>query len=132
MHFHLPDPRPVIDELLDATVLLSYTDVGPAVRRRLFDSEDLDARSLRDRVVVVTGATSGLGRAAAQRMAKMGASLRLLVRDRGRGAQAREVIMTHAPGADVHVYVADLSDLASVGNVVDEISIARHAGGRPS
>jgi dehydrogenase/reductase SDR family protein 12 len=121
MHFHLPDPRPALDELLDATVVFSYTDVGPVVRRRLFHWEDLDARSLKGGILVVTGATSGLGLAAAQRMAAMGASLRLLVRDPGRGARAKAAILTHAPRADVDLFAADLGDLASVRAVVDEI-----------
>jgi hypothetical protein len=79
---------PAIDCFLEATVVLSFTDIGPMVRRRLFDWQDLDALRMDGRVVLITGGSSGLGRATAERLARMGAAVRLLVRDPAKGARA--------------------------------------------
>jgi NAD(P)-dependent dehydrogenase (short-subunit alcohol dehydrogenase family) len=116
MHDDTPH-RPLaglIDAALEATVVLSFSDVGAMVRRRLFDWQDLDRLHMDGRVVLVTGASSGLGRAAALRLAKMGSALRLLVRDRAKGEHVREEIHASAPAANVEIYTADLSDLGSV------------------
>ncbi len=105
---------PVIDGLLEATVVLSFTDIGPMVRRRLFGWQDLNTLRMDGRVVLITGGSSGLGRATADRLARMGAAVRLLVRDRAKGERVRETLRQAMPTADVAIYTADLSDLGSV------------------
>jgi hypothetical protein len=113
--------RRLIDNLIEATVVLSFTDLGPMIRARLFDWEDLDRLDLAGRVIAITGANSGLGLGAAHRLGRMGAALRLLVRDEARGRRARESIRRAAPDADVVVYQVDLSDLASVRRTVEAL-----------
>jgi len=85
----------------------------------MFDWEDLDRLRMDDRVVLITGASSGLGLAAARQMARMGAALRLVVRDAAKGERARADVLDGAPGADVAVYLADMSDLRSVRALVE-------------
>jgi dehydrogenase/reductase SDR family protein 12 len=113
----------VIDSLLEATVLGSYTRVGCALRRRIDRWEDLDARSLSGQVVLVTGATTGLGRAAATRLGSMGARVRIVGRDGARTEEAARAI-SELTGAEVAVHVADMSDVEAVRRIVDEVRAA--------
>ena len=117
----LPDPRQLADGLLELSVIGSFTKVGYEARRRLFDWEDLTARRLDGTVVLVTGATSGLGLEAATTLARMGASLRLLGRSGDKAEAARAAIVAEAGNDDVGVYLADLGDLEATRRVAAEI-----------
>jgi len=66
------------------------------------------------KVVLVTGATSGLGLAAATRLSGLGASIRFLARDQGRAEAAAASMVGTSGNSDVRFGIADLSDLASV------------------
>ena len=63
------------------------------------------------KLCVITGATSGIGLVAAERLAEKGAQLVLVGRDPGRGEAAIARIRRRAPQADVRVHYADLSRL---------------------
>jgi NAD(P)-dependent dehydrogenase (short-subunit alcohol dehydrogenase family) len=111
----------LVDASLEATVVASFTDIGINVRRHLGAWEDLDAIDATGRVVLITGATSGLGLATARRLARMGASVRLVGRDPAKTDVARATVEADAPHADVASYLADLSSLADVRRLVDEV-----------
>ncbi len=98
-----------LDTALDLSVLGGYTRVGYRLRRPWFDR----LGSMRGRTVLVTGATSGLGLAAAEGFAALGANLWLLVRDPERGQDARAAVAERAEG-DVRLEICDLAELASV------------------
>jgi dehydrogenase/reductase SDR family member 12 len=66
------------------------------------------------KVVLLTGGTSGLGLAAAEGFARLGAAIWLPARSEQRGEHARAQIEARAPGSDVRVARCDLSDLNSV------------------
>jgi dehydrogenase/reductase SDR family protein 12 len=102
----------VLDAVLDRTVVVGYTSVGYRLRQRWWNPDDL--RSMEGEVVLVTGATSGLGLAAAAGFARLGACVWLLARDPQRGEQARATVAQRSGAAEVHVGLCDLSDLASV------------------
>ena len=108
--------RTLIDNVLEASVVGSFTRLGPVVRRRLFHWEDLETVSLDGRVAAVTGASSGLGLATAGRLDSMGGSLRLLVRDRERGERAAAGL-----AGEPRVLVVDLSSLASIRAAAAEL-----------
>lgn len=109
------------DLALEGTVVLSFSRVGYDVRSRLFRWTDLTERPLHGRVAIVTGATSGLGLAAATRLATLGASVRLLGRDIGRTDTAREQIVALSGNSDVEIGVADLASLDDVRRYVAQI-----------
>jgi NAD(P)-dependent dehydrogenase (short-subunit alcohol dehydrogenase family) len=60
-----------------------------------------------NRVVLVTGGSSGIGRAMALAFARAGAAVAIAGRDRGRGEAAREELA--AAGADAAFFAADVS-----------------------
>jgi NAD(P)-dependent dehydrogenase (short-subunit alcohol dehydrogenase family) len=66
------------------------------------------------RVVLVTGANSGIGFAAALALARAGARVILGARDPERGEAARQRIADAAPGAAVELQAMDLADLGSL------------------
>ena len=66
------------------------------------------------RLAVVTGANSGTGREAAERLAAAGARVVLAVRTLAKGEAARDEILAAHPGATLEVRRLDLADLASV------------------
>lgn len=109
------------DAVLEATVVGSFTRLGFDARSRLQDwtpAEDLHGTG---RVVLVTGANSGLGKAAATMLARTGAAVRLLVRSDVKGRRTRDDIVSATGNEDVAWYVADLTDLAQVRRVAAEI-----------
>jgi NAD(P)-dependent dehydrogenase (short-subunit alcohol dehydrogenase family) len=76
------------------------------------------------KVVVITGATSGIGRVAAERLAGMGARLVLVARDRARGAAALSRLRERGPGLPHRVHYAELSSVADTKRVAAEIAAA--------
>lgn len=102
--------RRAMDAALEATVVGSFTSVGYGVRRRLHRwPADPD---LSGHVVVLTGGTSGLGAAAAHRIAAAGATVHIVGRDADR-AEAVAARAADLPG-EIVVHLVDLSDLAAV------------------
>jgi retinol dehydrogenase-14 len=72
------------------------------------------------RTVLVTGGTTGIGRATALGLARMGAQLAITGRDRDRIESAAAEIRA-AGGRQVDVFVADLSSQSEVRRLADEV-----------
>ncbi len=75
----------------------------------------------RGQVVVITGASSGIGLQTAKQLAARGAEIVMVVRDHSRGEQARTQIADAATGAAPQLFFADLSVQADVRRVASEI-----------
>ncbi len=102
----------IVDTVLDRTVVGGYTNVGYRIRSRGWSAPELPRMD--GKVVAVTGASSGLGLAAAEGYARLGASVWVVVRDRERGERASAEIAARSGNDDIHVGVCDLSRLASI------------------
>jgi NAD(P)-dependent dehydrogenase (short-subunit alcohol dehydrogenase family) len=76
---------------------------------------------LEGKTVVLTGATSGIGRASALSLSRKGARLAIVCRDRAKGHALAAEIRSGSPSASVDVFVADLSKLAEVRRVAAEL-----------
>jgi len=77
---------------------------------------------LTDKTALVTGATSGIGRAIALELARDGASVIVSGRDASRGADT--VAAIEAAGGTARFVAADLGDLESVAHLAEEASDA--------
>lgn len=77
---------------------------------------------LSEQTALVTGATSGIGRAIALELARDGASVIVSGRDAGRGAET--VAAIEAEGGTARFVVADLGDLDSVAKLAEEAAEA--------
>ena len=107
----LHEAAAAVDWVMDKSLFLGYTKIGPAVRRAWWPHDPAPG-ALVGRHVLVTGASGGLGLAAARGLARLGATVHLTGRDAGRLEEARVVLLDEQPLADVAVHVADVSDLA--------------------
>ncbi len=66
------------------------------------------------KLIVVTGANSGLGLGTTKELVKKGAQVVMVVRDMNKGKQAETEILSETPNAQLDVMQMDLSDLDSV------------------
>jgi NAD(P)-dependent dehydrogenase (short-subunit alcohol dehydrogenase family) len=73
-----------------------------------------DTTTMKDKVVMITGANSGIGKAASLALAKMGATVVMVARNKERGEAARSEIIRKSQNSSVDLLLADLSSLESV------------------
>lgn len=103
----------LLDKALEVSVAGSFTSIGYAARSRTQHWDPLpDMTGTR---VVITGPTSGLGHAAAQRFASLNADLVLV----GRSAERTEATadeLTGISSGSIEVVIADMSELGEVAN----------------
>ncbi|MFD4668181.1 SDR family NAD(P)-dependent oxidoreductase [Lentzea sp. NPDC058450] len=120
----------VLDTVADRLVVPGYSRWGLQLRRRGWD----DLPPLPGARAVVTGAGTGIGKAAALGLARLGADVILVVRDELKGQAARADILAAAPGATVQVRHCDLSSLSSVRDFassleLDQLDVLVHNAG---
>ena len=74
---------------------------------------------VRGKVVVITGGSSGIGLAAAQKVAGAGATTVIVARGEDELFKARDAM--RADGGNVHAYTADLSDMADCDRLMAQV-----------
>jgi len=78
-------------------------------------------RPIEEQAILVTGATDGLGRGVAAELARRGAAVLLHGRSAERGEQALAELRLVARSDRMQLYLADLSSLAEVRRLAEEI-----------
>ncbi len=101
----------LVDRALDAAIVPGWTNIGYKIRAKSWEPI---AESLEGRTVVLTGATSGLGRAAALDLARLGADLILVGRNPEKTVRVRSEIAAETGSDTVRIELADLSLLAEI------------------
>jgi NAD(P)-dependent dehydrogenase (short-subunit alcohol dehydrogenase family) len=82
------------------------------------------SRDMAGKTVVVTGASSGIGKQTAMELAARGAAVVLVCRSRERGEAAMADIKARTPDADLRLFLADLGVQAQVRRVASELLVA--------
>jgi NAD(P)-dependent dehydrogenase (short-subunit alcohol dehydrogenase family) len=90
--------------------------------RRLLGSASLE-KAVRGRVVMVTGASSGIGKSAAMKIADAGGTVLLVARTPEKLEATKEQI--EAGGGTAYIHRCDLSDLEDIDRMADEV-LAQH------
>jgi dehydrogenase/reductase SDR family member 12 len=112
----------LIDGLLEISVVGSFSRPGFELRRRSFGWSDVGPRALAGRTVLITGPTSGLGRATAEAMAAAGARVLLVGRSEERLLKVRDALIAEHGEDRFPTAIADMSSLASVRRAVARIT----------
>lgn len=76
--------------------------------------------SMRGKVCLVTGATSGIGRASARALAAQGAEVFVLCRNRDKGETLLRELQQETLNAQLHLLVGDLARQADIHRVADQ------------
>ena len=82
--------RTLADGFLEAPIVTSFTNIGYSARKRLHHWTPLGNYDLTGKVVVLTGASTGIGYAAAQEFASLGATLVMISRSAERIERAAD------------------------------------------
>lgn len=113
----------VLDTALDRAVVPGYSKIGYSVRSRFWPA-DPPPGALEGHTALVTGANSGLGKATVAGLARLGATVHMVVRDREKGTAARAEVLAVEPDAHLEVEVCDVADLTSVRAFAEEFLAA--------
>ena len=108
------------NKALDKSIFLSFDRTGFRRHRRQFRAEDL-AVDLEGRRCLVTGASSGLGKAAVRGLAQLGAEVWLLCRNEEKGQGVLEEIRPAATGPEPRLELVDLASRRSMEALLDRL-----------
>jgi len=113
--------RGVVDALIEAPVVTSFTNIGFVVRSRLDGWQPHDGHDLTGTVIVLTGATSGLGLAAARQLAACGATLVLVGRSEARNERVVAELTEAAGNGSITQVAADMGELDQVRHLARSV-----------
>lgn len=77
---------------------------------------------MKDKIVVITGASSGIGQATARELARQGAAVAMVCRDAERAEAARRDVAAVATGQPPKIFLADLLSQREIRSLADAIN----------
>jgi len=100
--------------------------IGEGAKGRRMESPETEMHGggTGEKVCLITGATSGIGKATAMGLASMGASVVMVGRDRDRGEAALTEIKVKSGNASVDLMLADLSSQEEIHRLADNFKEA--------
>ncbi|NJN47648.1 MAG: SDR family NAD(P)-dependent oxidoreductase [Candidatus Competibacteraceae bacterium] len=116
-----PPSYSLVNNVMDRLIvpgMLGFTRLGYAWHKRSWQPLPV---SLHQRTAVITGVTSGLGRAAAERLATLGAQLILVGQRCGKTAQVQQDIIAATGNEQISVEIADLSLIGEVDDLAKRL-----------
>ena len=109
-----------VDALLELSIGGGFSRLGFVVRQRVESWSDPDR--LDGKVMIVTGASSGIGQAAAVQLSALGAEVWLVARNAERLRAAKTMAEAAGNSGPVHTAVVDVVNAAAVSAFVQEVS----------
>ncbi|MFC5270291.1 SDR family oxidoreductase [Adhaeribacter terreus] len=88
----------------------------------MFDPEKNSTQSLTNKIAVVTGASSGIGKVTARELARLGAHVIMVCRNQEKGEKSRQEIIAKTGNQNVTLLLADLSLMQETRRVAEEIN----------
>lgn len=113
--------RDIADAALEAPIVTSFTKIGYHARRKLDDWTALTEYDFTDHVVLLTGATSGLGRCAAQLFAEQGATLIVVGRSADRNQPVVDELVESTGNAHISQIPCDTGEYDQVRELADRV-----------
>lgn len=75
---------------------------------------------IKDKIVIITGANSGIGKQTARELNRMGAKVIMMCRNKNHAEKARNDIIKDTDNEDIDIILGDLASLDSIRNVAAE------------
>ncbi|MEZ5375850.1 MAG: SDR family NAD(P)-dependent oxidoreductase [Acidimicrobiales bacterium] len=113
--------RRVADAMLEASVVASFTKIGPEARSELFDWDE-PASNMTGSTVLVTGGSSGIGRSIAEQLVSAGAHVVLTSRSLERAQSVAADLNATNPSGRATGAEVDTGDLGSVHALAQHVA----------
>ena len=112
----------LLDNLIERTVVPSFSSVGSRVRKRLFHWPQLETYNLQGQVIVITGGTSGIGEHAALLFAQLGATLVIVGRNKQKTQMLVENLQADTANRSIHSVIGDLGKREDIHKIAADIA----------
>ncbi|XEY24547.1 SDR family NAD(P)-dependent oxidoreductase [Candidatus Uabimicrobium helgolandensis] len=102
----------IVNGIYNKTIALSYGMPGYSLRKKYWTTQFPE--DLSDKVYVVTGASSGIGKEIAFKLAARKARVIIVCRNLERGKQVQDYLLKTTQNRNIMLEMADLSDIGSI------------------
>ena len=109
--------KSLADRALETSIFGSVTNIGFCARQRLYDFDEPEV-DLAGQTAIVTGGTSGIGKATASALHRLGATVHITSRSQDRADEAAHTITTQPGRAAVVGHELDTADFDSIDRFV--------------